>query len=322
MKTTFHACGKFLLTAEYFVLDGALALALPLSRGQSMTVTTEDNGAPLLDWQSFDEKGKCWFSATFDPQNFDCVESSDAAIATRLRQILCEAKKLNPSFPLPIPASGTGLPSVAANYRLRTELNFPREWGLGTSSTLIYLIARWAKLDPFELQFRTFGGSGYDVACAGADGPVLYQLKNGKPHVERCPFNPAFSEELYFVYLGKKQDSREGIARFRSWQSEVRSPQSLIGKISVLTRAFLDAKTLEEFDELIRRHETLVTTELGLPRAKDLYFQDFWGEIKSLGAWGGDFVLASSSRSAAETQRYFNEKGFGVFLPYNSMVIE
>ena len=30
-----------------------------------------------------------------------------------------------------------------------------------------------------------------------------------------------------------------------------------------------------------------------MPRAQDLYFPDFKGVIKSLGAWGGDFVLAT-----------------------------
>jgi len=308
MKTTLHARGKLLLTAEYFVLDGALALALPLNKGQSMTVSATPGIEPRLVWQSFDEKGNCWFSATFDLQNFDCVESPDAAIASRLRQILCEAKQLNPSFPPP-----------AACYKIQTELTFPRQWGLGTSSTLIYLIAHWAKVDPLELQLRTFGGSGYDVACAGAAGPVLYQLKNGRPHQEQCDFTPPFSEKLYFVYLGKKQDSRVGINLYR--QRKNTTQRSLeIEQISGLTKEFLAVKTLAAFDELLRQHEKIVATALGLPRAKDLYFQDFWGEVKSLGAWGGDFVLATSGRPAAETRQYFNEKGFAVFLPYNSIV--
>jgi mevalonate kinase len=313
MKTTFHAHGKLLLTAEYFVLDGALALALPLTKGQTMNVTTQPGNETRLNWQSFDEKGKCWFSAVFDTRNFECLENTGDAIAVRLQKILREAQNMNPAFQ---PATNNQQPIT-----ITTHLDFPRQWGLGTSSTLIYLISQWAKVDPFELQFRTLGGSGYDVACARVDGPVLYQLKNGKPHVERCQFNPPFSEKLYFVYLGKKQDSREGIARFRSRQSAAHGPQSTAVEISALTQAFLDAFTLEEFDELIRRHEALVAGALGLQRAKELYFKDFWGEIKSLGAWGGDFVLATSSRSATETRQYFNEKGFDVFLPYNSLVL-
>jgi hypothetical protein len=185
---------------------------------------------------------------------------------------------------------------------------------------LVYLIAQWAQVNPFDLQFRTFGGSGYDIACAGASGPILYKLKNGQPQVEPCNFRPPFAGQLFFVFLGKKQDSREGIARYQSLQSAVGSQQSAVQGISALTQAFIEAQTLKEFEKLIRRHEEYVGNALDLPRAKDLYFQDFWGEIKSLGAWGGDFVLATSDRLAEETQRYFNENGFGVFLPYEKLV--
>ncbi len=310
MKASYHARGKLLLTAEYFVLDGAQALALPLNKGQSMTVSINENEVAALQWQSFDEKRECWFSANFDPENFDCLDSSDSTTAARLRQILCTAKNLNPAFRLP-----------AENCQVQTNLDFPREWGLGTSSTLIHLIARWAEVDSFELQFRTFGGSGYDVACAGANGPIFYQKKDGKPEVEPCLFNPPFSNHLYFVYLGKKQNSRQGITRFHNWQSKAISPQSLAREISALTREFSEANTLEAFDKLIVQHEALVAGALSLPRAKDLYFRDYWGEIKSLGAWGGDFVLATSSRPPEETKRYFNEKDFEVFLPYDSMAL-
>jgi len=32
--------------------------------------------------------------------------------------------------------------------------------------------------------------------------------------------------------------------------------------------------------------------------------------MKSLGAWGGDFVLATSQASEEETRKYFGQKGF------------
>ena len=63
---------------------------------------------------------------------------------------------------------------------ITTKLTFPRAWGLGTSSTLISLIAQWAKCDPFELLFEAFGGSGYDIACATANSPISYQLPRKK----------------------------------------------------------------------------------------------------------------------------------------------
>ena len=300
--STFHAHGKLLLTAEYFVLDGAKALAVPVKFGQSLTVESAEN--PNLHWKSLDEKGNCWFEATFAPEDFSCLTSTDQAVATRLTQLFCEAKKMNPGL-------------RTANCGLRTELGFPRPWGLGTSSTLVHLLAQWAGVDPFELAFRTFGGSGYDIACAGADGPILYRLENGKPEVEPCPFRPLFAEQLYFVFLEKKQDSREGISRYRKRGGG----EDLTRKIAALTDGFLTAKNLVEFENLIRQHEHLVGETIGLPRAKSLYFNDFWGEVKSLGAWGGDFVLVTSDRPEEATRRYFNEKGFDVFFPYDDLVL-
>ncbi len=326
MTQTFFANGKLLLTGEYFVLDGALALALPVKFGQSLNVSTDFSHQNELHWISLDHEGNCWFEAKFHPTTLECLSTSNEKVATRLQQLFSFTKALNPGLP-------------TADCELRTTLGFPREWGLGTSSTLVYLIAQWAQVDAYELQFQTFGGSGYDIACAGADGPILYRLENGKPQVESCSFKPPFSRQLYFVYLGKKQDSREGIARYRG-QTLVLSPQSSvlsfegnenpelasgrqssIGEISKLTRRFLHSKTLAEFEKNIVAHENLIADTLGLKKAKDLYFSDFWGEIKSLGAWGGDFVLATSDKSPEETQRYFNEKGFGVFLPYDELVL-
>jgi mevalonate kinase len=307
MTHTFYANGKLLLTGEYFVLDGALALALPVKLGQAMSVSTDFTHTKELRWKSLDHEGNCWFEAVFHPGTMECLSSSDEKTAARLQQILSLAKSLSPSL-------------QTAYCQVQTALAFPREWGLGTSSTLLHLIAQWAEVDAYELLFQTFGGSGYDIACAGAGGPVLYLLENGKPQVENCAFEPPFSQQLYFVYLGKKQDSREGIAKYRGLPSDL-GLQAYVGDISTLTRRFLQSKTLAEFEKNILEHEQLIDAALGIKRAKDLYFSNFWGEIKSLGAWGGDFVLATSNRPREETQHFFNEKGFSVFLPYNELVL-
>jgi len=308
-SNSFHAHGKLLLTAEYFVLDGAVALALPVRLGQSLDLRLTNDDLQLLHWRSLDEKGECWFEAKFDPENFDASEATNPAIAERLQKILQEARNLNPTW------------SPVTNHQslITSQLQFPRLWGLGTSSTLIYLVAQWAEVDPFELSARTFGGSGYDIACAGSDGPILYKLDNGKPQFERCDFLPPFHNSLYFIYLGKKQDSREGIKNYRERQGDVAEK---VRQVSDLTGKFLAAQTLPEFDELIRQHEALVAETIGLPRAKSLFFNDFWGEVKSLGAWGGDFVLATSDRPQEETRRYFNEKGFEVFLPFDDLILQ
>jgi len=106
-----------------------------------------------------------------------------------LSQILATAQELNSQF-------------LQKGFDVKTGLTFPREWGLGTSSTLIYMIAKWAKIDAFVLLEKTFGGSGYDIACAGAERSILYHKENRKPTWEHCNFNPSFSNQLYFIYLG------------------------------------------------------------------------------------------------------------------------
>lgn len=304
MKQTFHANGKLLLTGEYFVLDGAEALALPVRYGQSLTVEQQSKDKYLY-WYSLNEKKEQWFEAVFDPVDFNCIRHNDPAVAVRLKAILQSIKRLQPAF------QPTGI-------QLTTQLTFPRNWGLGTSSTLIALLAKWSGANPYILQFENFGGSGYDIACAMTDTPLLYKKTDGQPSVQHCPFNPSFASQLYFVFLGKKQNSREGIKQYRK-QLSAATAADKIAEITQLTHRFLKADSLEQFEELMDAHENVVGDCLGLPLVKALYFKDYWGSVKSLGAWGGDFVLVSSHRSFEETSAYFNEKGFQVFIPYKDM---
>ena len=43
----YHAHGKLLLTGEYLVLKGAMALAIPLNEGQTLSVETSTEGGLL-----------------------------------------------------------------------------------------------------------------------------------------------------------------------------------------------------------------------------------------------------------------------------------
>ena len=304
--TTFQAQGKLLISGEYFVLDGASALALPTRQGQRLTVFLEEEKADQLVWQSYDDQDQCWFEGVFRQSSGEPLTSTDTAIANRLQQILIASRQLNPDFL-----------QNTKNQRVTTHLDFPRAWGLGTSSTLISTIAAWAKVDPYQLLAATFGGSGYDIACANAEGPLKYQLTEGKPQVQAANFHPSFSKNLYFVYLGRKQNSREGIAHYRQ---RVKDQPAWIKRISELTEAMITCTQLTDFNQLIIQHEQIVGDSLQLPRAKQLYFSDYWGEIKSLGAWGGDFILATSNEEELKTRKYFNEKGFEVFLGYKELI--
>ncbi len=62
---------------------------------------------------------------------------------------------------------------------------------------------------------------------------------------------------------------------------------------------------LKEFENCLYEHERVVSNALDMPRVKDRLFSDYWGAVKSLGAWGGDFVMVTSDRSREETKEYF-----------------
>ena len=298
----FYANGKLLLTGEYLVLDGALAIALPTKLGQSLTI--EPNNEQKLVWESQNSKSYPWFQHSYTHLH---TKINDNPIAERLRVILLQAQQQNPAF------------LQKLGDKVTTKLTFPRNWGLGTSSTLVYMIAQWAECDPFELLFKAFGGSGYDIACAGATSPLSYQLHaNLRPVFQPVNFNPSFKNQLYFVYLGKKQDSKKGIARYREKGS---ISNAKIQKISTLSTELIHISGLKDFEKIIVEHENIISELIGFEKVQSIYFNDYWGVVKSLGAWGGDFVLATSNRSFTETKKYFNEKGFHVFLKYEDLIL-
>ena len=308
----FYSNGKLLLTGEYLVLDGAKSLALPTKFGQDLTV--EPISEPQLIWGSFTHAGTCWFEAVFElPKlrlvqcTFETDQQGNAdVIAETLLEILQEAKRMNPSFL-----------ATEKGFCVKTTLNFPRNWGLGSSSTLINSIASWAAVDAFQLLWNSFKGSGYDVACAQNNSPILYQIKNQKPIIRPVEFNPSFKENLFFVYLNQKQDSKEGIATYRR-AGEQRHTAEVLQRISALSEAFLKAASIEELNAIIVEHEKIVGAMIDLAPVKKTLFPDYFGEVKSLGAWGGDFVLATGNE---ETPNYFKEKGYATVLRYHQIIL-
>ena len=306
----FYSNGKLLLTGEYLVLDGAKALAVPTKLGQDLIV--EEIKERQLIWGSFTHTGECWFEAVFDLKKLrliNCTFNSDKEgnadfIAETLFGILEEAKRLNPDFL-----------NSENGFMVKTNLTFPRNWGLGTSSTLINSIASWAKIDAFQLLWNSFKGSGYDIACAQNDSPIFYQIENKKPVIELVTFNPSFKKDLFFVHLNQKQDSKEGIAKFRESSNDF---QKEIERISAISDAFLKADSIETLNSLIFEHENIISSIIKIKTVKEKLFPDYFGEIKSLGAWGGDFVLATGNEN---TPAYFKNKGFEMILSYSEMVL-
>lgn len=306
----YYSNGKLLLTAEYLVLEGATALALPTKFGQDLVVEPiSDN---QLIWASFDHHKQCWFEAVFSLPKLQIasttfissVEGNKEMIAEVLQIILYEAQKLNPDF-----LSGE------AGFRVKTHLSFPRNWGLGSSSTLINNIASWAKVDAYKLLKNAFKGSGYDIACAQHNSPIWYRLEEGSPMVKTVKFAPKFADDLFFVYLNKKQNSRESIHLFHQKRGDLAKEMKAI---NALTKSITKTSKLKRFERYINEHEDIISGILEIPKVKDLYFQDYFGSVKSLGGWGGDFVLVTGNE---DTPDYFSRKGYKTIIPYSEMIL-
>jgi mevalonate kinase len=239
-------------------------------------------------------------SETFNSE----TDNSKETLAISLQKIVLHAQKMNPKFL----NSKTG-------FHIKTKLSFPRNWGLGTSSTLIHNIASWAEVDPYELLFASFGGSGYDIACAQNDTPISYQLKDKKPIVKAINFKPIFSDQLYFVHLNVKQNSRSGIKKYREFDTD---KENVIQDISTITDEMVNCDNLSEFERMLKAHEQIISKVIHNKPIQELVFKDYFGQTKSLGAWGGDFILATGNQ---DTPAYFKEKGFETVVSYKDMIL-
>lgn len=303
----FYGHGKLLLSGEYFVMDGAEALALPTTVGQSMKVRYRHSYQPTLNWKSIDHTGNVWFESDYEFWHFKAIKNQNLAKQDFVSEVLKAVRLQNPHFL-----------RDDLDVFVETKIEFPLEWGLGSSSTFIYNIAQWAYVSPFELLKKTIQGSGYDIACAQAMGPIKFHLVDGKPQWATVQFSPSFKEQLFFVYLGHKQSSEMEVRKYQ--ETQIDGKEAIVKEVTQLTREMINANDLVTFNKVIRSHEDILSSALKYEKIKDLRFSDYWGEVKSLGAWGGDFVLVSSDRTPRETIDYFVSKGHSTVIPFSEIV--
>jgi mevalonate kinase len=293
--------GKLLLTSEYVVLDGALALAVPTQLGQEFFFEEFADEKASIHWEAF-HQDEFWLKVEINHQNWEIINSNLSEPAEFILKVLQNVQKL----------SGNTF-HKGISYYLKTNLQFPADFGLGSSSTLMNNLAEWADVDPYLLNELSLGGSGYDIAVAKEKSEVLY--KNGPERkVERIKFSPEFKGELLFIHLNRKQDSREGINLYKSKEKS----KELLEEFSSLTQEIIKCETLEKFSELMEVHEQKLSDFLGIPTAKEKYFVDAPVFVKSLGAWGGDFVLTSKFPGY---EAYFRDKGFSSVFRWEELVL-
>ena len=286
---SFFARGKLLLTGEYAVVQGAEALAIPTVKGQHLTFHP---GNHALHWTAQEADGRIWLAGDVatDPKLGlvrSCIEA-----ALDLKQ-----------------SSGGIWPTGS----VITKVEFERSWGWGTSSTLIALIAQWLEVDALALHFAVSKGSGYDVACALADGPIRYRRTGASVEVTPVDLSHWPIHALHFGYLGQKRDSQEAVQRY------LLAPMSEkdLAQITAWTHAFEAAANAERLETLCAQHEAFLAARLGevSPVAKRL--QDAHAGGKSLGAWGGDFALIIAAEP--EALHYLSSHGMGPILSWKEV---
>lgn len=299
-----HARGKLLISSEYLVLHGSAALALPLKMGQTLhRIRSED--PTRFSWNAWQED-ELWFSADFNPSTLAIVETTDHQRAVYLRKLLQASIDLAPRFQKEL-----------SRRDVITRLDFSPSWGFGSSSTLTALMARWARVDPLDLHFSISEGSGFDVACAMADSPIIYSLDDEGPRYKPVSFNPPFADQLYFVWLGSKQHTASHLA---TMAGRFNPDEQSIAHFSTLTMSMLEAGELPDFRALMEEHEALLSALLGQETVSLTRFPDLQGSVKSLGAWGGDFVMIASEQERADLYNYLDKLGFTTRFRYKELV--
>tara|TARA_B100000768_G_scaffold72284_1_gene69307 strand:- start:718 stop:1635 length:918 start_codon:yes stop_codon:yes gene_type:complete len=301
----FYSNGKLLLTSEYVVLDGIVCIALPTKFGQSLSV--KENQSKEINWISYDNKNHIWFEEKFviNKKNKLQFLGKKNNISDTLLKIFNSIFKLNSS----VLKDNLG-------YDFISKLSFSKNWGLGSSSTLINNLADWAKVDAYELLKLTFGGSGYDIACAKHNNPIQFSNLNNKISVKEVNFNPIFKENIFFIYLGEKQNSREGIERYKSRKNEL--SDEIKKEFININQSIIKTNDRKEFEKHLNKHELLISNLIGLNSVKEELFKDYdKGTIKSLGAWGGDFILVTGNK---EDMRYFLKKGYKIIFEYSQLI--
>jgi len=301
----YSSSGKLLITGEYLVLDGAKSLALATRFGQSMEVNYVTSPTPQLIWKSLDENNLVWFEAIFSLPELHLIYNTETSIAENLTTLLQKCFTENPSLYI-----------YGNSIEVSTRLEFNKSWGLGSSSTLIANLSKWSGVDAFELLKSISKGSGYDVAVGLENASLIYRRENNQPVYEKVHFNPSFKHNIYFVYLGNKQKSELEIAKYKSSASDYSKE---IARVSEISNEILHCETLSSFENLLEEHENIISIVLKTPTIKAQLFNDYTsGAIKSLGAWGGDFILVTAKNE--NDLNYFKHKGYTTIVTFEEMI--
>ena len=298
----FSSNGKILLTSEYLVMDGAKSIAFPSKLSQELNVININSES--FFWKAYDHNNNLWFQEKFKiKQNEFLYDGKKNLVSERLKNLFNHlSTKIGHK--------------IFYGKEFNSKLNFNRNWGLGSSSTLVNNLAKWARVDPYELLNSTFKGSGYDIACCDKTNPIIFMKKENKIEIIDISFRVNFLEKIYLIYTNRKQSSESSLNKY--YKNKIDRKKS-IQTINQINDEILKCCNLNEFEYLINKHEEVISKFSGEKILKKTTFKDYdFGIVKSIGAWGGDFILVTSKDE--KNLEYFKRKGLNTIFKMNDLV--
>ena len=121
------------------------------------------------------------------------------------------------------------------------------------------------------------------------------------------------------MYSGQKKKTATEVSSFLNKKNV---PDHQIAEMTHLSEEFATCCLQSDFNLLIRIHEKLIGQIIGQVPVKEKFFADFDGEIKSLGAWGGDFMLVSTRLTFQKTKKYFENKGLTTLFKWDELILK
>lgn len=298
----FESNGKILLSAEYLVLKGARALALPAKLTQELYV--EETNSDYIHWLSLDKNKNSWYEEKFFIKDKSIYYKGNKNNISEKIVSLFNHIHLNNNI------------DKSIGKRFISKINFNLDWGLGSSSTFVNNLAKWSSTDPYELLFSTFNGSGYDIACCDAKAPIIFSKNINSINVEEIKFNPKFKKNIFLIYSGNKQNTQNSISNFNKLKFD---ENSVIKKINRLTNKIVNCNDLYEFEKLIEIHESIISDVIKIDPIQKTDFKDYNnGVVKSLGSWGGDFLLVTAQKST--DLDFFRDRNYKTIYEMSEMV--
>ncbi|MFM7379900.1 MAG: hypothetical protein ACKO2X_02190, partial [Bacteroidota bacterium] len=212
---------------------------------------------------------------------------------------------------------------------VKTQLDFARSWGLGSSSTALALLAQWLGVDARHLYALTTNGSGYDLEVAMQNSSILFRLPEGRPItnslsaaplepiVQPIPYRSPQGGGLWLVDPGGKQISAKEVVRYRNLDTNQRL--ACVEKISSLSIALATCQDVNMMMDCFEQHDVVLEKLLGQPCLQRSAGNGFPGRLKSLGAWGGDLFLAVSPSSEDALHWLENQANWSIY-PFEQLI--